>query len=192
MVTSEVIIAIAVGIGLAASCGFRIFVPLLVMNLAARAGQLDLASGFEWMGGSIALVAFATATILEILAYYIPWFDNLLDTVATPAAVLAGVLVSASVVGDVSPFLKWGLAVIAGGGTAAAVQGGTVLLRATSSVSTGGSGNPFVATGELLASILTSVLAIIAPIVCLVLVLFALGLILRRYAFAPTPRPPSD
>ncbi len=189
--TAETILSIAIGLGLAASCGFRIFVPLLVMNLGAMAGQLTLIPPFEWVGGPYALMAFGAATVLEIVAYYVPWFDNLLDAIATPVAAIAGVMVTASVIGEMSPFLRWTLAVIAGGGIVVAVQGGTVLLRATSSMTTAGSGNALLSTGELFGSLLTSILAITAPIICLFIVLMTLGLILRYYAFAPG-RPPAE
>src|SRR6266699_2109248 len=109
----ETLLSICVGIGLSAACGFRVFVPLLVMSIAALSGHLALAHGFEWIGSYPALVAFAVATCLEITGYYIPWVDHLLDTVATPAAIIAGTLVSASLVADVSPFLRWALAIIA-------------------------------------------------------------------------------
>ena len=187
--TTEMILSIAVGLGLAASCGFRVFVPLLVMSLAAMTEHLTLIPPFEWLGSGYALIAFGTATVLEIVAYYVPWFDNLLDTIATPLAAIAGIVVTASVIGDMSPFLRWSLAVIAGGGIAVAVQGGTVLLRATSSMATAGSGNALLSTGELFGSLLTSILAIIAPIISLFIVLLALGLILRYYAFAPGSPP---
>ena len=127
----ETLLGIAVGIGLSAACGFRVFVPLLVMNLASLSGQLHLSSGFAWIGSYYATVAFGTATIVEVLGYYIPWFDHVLDIVATPAAIIAGTITTASLVTDMSPFLKWTLALIAGGGIAGLVQGTTVALRAT-------------------------------------------------------------
>jgi hypothetical protein len=72
---SETLLGIAVGIGLSAACGFRVFVPLLVMNLATLTGHLYLAPGFEWIRSDYATIAFGTATFFEILAYYIPWLD---------------------------------------------------------------------------------------------------------------------
>lgn len=168
----ETFLAIAVGIGLSAACGFRVFVPLLVMNFASLSGLLHLAPGFAWIGSYYATVAFATATIVEVLGYYIPWLDHVLDIVATPAAMTAGTVATASLVTDMSPFLKWTLALIAGGGIAGLVQGTTVLLRAKSLVSTVGIGNPLVSTLELLGSILTALLAIFVPILCLALVAF--------------------
>jgi hypothetical protein len=167
----EVLLSICVGLGLSAACGFRVFVPLLVMSIAANAGHLHLASSFSWIGSPGALVAFSLATILEVGAYYIPWLDHVLDTLATPAAIVAGTVVTASMVTDLSPFLKWTLAVIAGGGVAGGVQASTVLARALSFAGTGGLGNPLVATIELGGSILTAIISIVAPF-------FALGLIL--------------
>ncbi len=170
----ETLLSICVGIGLSAACGFRVFVPLLVMSIAALSGHLTLAHGFEWIGSYPALVAFAVATCLEIAGYYIPWVDHLLDTVATPAAIIAGTLVSASLVADVSPFLRWALAIIAGGGAAGMVQATSVLTRGASSAGTAGLGNPLVATAELAGSLLTSIFALLAP----VFVLLVLGVFL--------------
>jgi hypothetical protein len=160
-------LSIALGLGLAAACGFRIFVPLLVASGAAMAGQLELSQGFEWLGTAPALVAFASATALEVGAYYIPWFDHLLDTLATPAAVAAGVLASASVVSDMSPLLKWTVALIGGGGVAGLVQGATVMLRLKSGALTGGLANPVIATAELLGATAVAVLALVLPLICL-------------------------
>jgi hypothetical protein len=165
----ELALSILIGIGLAAACGFRVFVPFLVISIASLSGHLDLAPGFEWIGTYYALTAFAIATVLEILAYYIPWFDNLMDAIATPAAVVAGAIIMAAVVGDMSPFLRWSLAIIAGIGVAGAVQGTTVALRGASTATTGGLANPVVSTGELAGSVVTSVLAVILPILAVAL-----------------------
>ncbi len=166
----ETLLGIPIGIGLSAACGFRVFVPLLVMNLASLTGHLHLGPGFEWMGSPYATVAFGTATLAEILAYYIPWLDHILDLIASPAAIIAGTVVTASMVLEMSPFLKWTLAIVAGGGAAAIVQGMTVALRTKSSALTAGMGNPLVATGELAGSVVTALLAVIVPILCLILV----------------------
>src|ERR1043166_5372948 len=109
----ETLLSICVGIGLSAACGFRVFVPLLIMSIASMSGHLTLAHGFEWISSYPALLAFAVATCVEVAGYYIPWVDNLLDAIATPAAMVAGTLVTASMVADLSPFMKWTLAIIA-------------------------------------------------------------------------------
>lgn len=159
----EALLAICVGVGLSAACGFRIFVPLLGLSIAANAGQLELAAGFEWIGSPIAIIAFSVATVLEISAYYIPWLDNLLDSIATPAAIVAGTILTGSMTGDMSPFLKWAIAIIAGGGTAGAIQTGSVLLRGASSATTGGFGNAAVSTGELAGATTVTFMAIFIP-----------------------------
>jgi hypothetical protein len=175
----ELALSILLGIGLSAACGYRVFVPFLVLSIAATSGHVTLTHGFEWIGTPYALAAFAIATGLEVTAYYVPWLDNLLDAVSTPAAVVAGIVITASVVGDVSPFLKWTLAVIAGGGVAGAVQATTVAVRGASTVTTGGVGNPVVSTGELGGSVVTSVLSVLVPVVAVALVVVLLVIVLR-------------
>jgi hypothetical protein len=170
----------AIGLGLSATCGFRVFVPLFGISLAAQTGHLALAPGFDWLAAPGATTAFGIATLLEVAAYYIPWVDNVLDTVATPAAVVAGTIITASMVGDVSPLLRWSLAVIAGGGAAGVVQGGTVMLRGTSTVTTAGLGNPILATGELISSTLGTILSIALPFLALALIVTLVCVVARR------------
>ena len=176
----ETVLCICLGIGLSAACGFRVFVPLLALSVAAHSGHVHLAAGFQWIASDSALIAFGIATALEIGAYYIPWVDHALDVIATPVAVVAGVLVTASLVTDMSPLLKWTLAVIAGGGAAGLVQGGTILLRGASSATTAGFGNPVVATAELAGAAVISVLSLLAPVFIAVVVLLGLAWIARR------------
>lgn len=179
-ITLELLLSIAIGIGLATAVGFRVFVPFTVISLAALSGHLNLAPGFDWIATYPALLAFAVATLIEVAAYYFPWIDNLLDSITTPVAVVAGAVITASVVGDVSPLLRWSLAVIAGGGMAAVVQSGTVLLRGTSSVVTGGLGNFAVSSAELLGSVLTSALAIFLPFVAVAVIVLLLWIGIGR------------
>jgi hypothetical protein len=146
-----------------------VFVPLLVASLAAQTGYLTLAPGFEWVGTQPALYAFATATLLEVLAYYIPWLDNMLDAIATPAAVIAGMIVGAAVFIDLPPLLRWSLAIIAGGAAAGMVQGATSLLRLKSTALSGGLANPVVSTLELVGSVVLAVVALMVPLVALLL-----------------------
>lgn len=177
----DIVMGLVIGIGLSAACGFRVFVPLLGLSAAGLSGHLALAPGFEWIGTWPALAAFATATVLEVGAYYIPWLDHFLDTVASPAAILAGTLTTASLLGTTDPFLKWSLAIIAGGGAAGLVQAGTVALRTLSGILTAGLGNFLVSTGELMAAILFTFLAIIIPALALVLALWTLALAIMKW-----------
>jgi len=169
-----------IGLGLAASCGFRVFVPMLVMSIAVRAGQLELTEGWAWLGSWPAMTAFAVATVVEICGYYVPWVDNALDSLHTPAAVVAGIIATAACVSDMHPLLQWSTAIIAGGGLAAAVQTGTVLARGTSTAVTGGLFNFMLATLELLMSLVMSVLAIVLPVLATVVLLVVAFFLMRR------------
>lgn len=166
----SVLFGLLVGIGLSATCGFRIFVPMLGMSFAQRAGYLELSSGFEWMGADIAYYTFMVALVFEVLAYYIPWVDMVLDTVASPLAVVAGVIATAAMVGDVDPFLRWSLAAVAGGGTAATTQASSVAMRGASTMLTGGLGNPIVSTFELILSFISTALAILLPFAAIIFI----------------------
>ena len=183
----EHVLTILIGIGLSATCGFRIFVPLLGMSIAFHAGALEFAPGFAWIGSWPATISFGIAMVLEIAAYYIPWLDNLLDTITTPAAIIAGTIATASMVGDVTPFFRWSLAIIAGGGVAGLIQGASVAIRGVSTASTAGMANPVVSTGELAASVVGTVLSILAPYVAIILLVFLLTLIVRRLSKRQKP-----
>jgi hypothetical protein len=173
----ESALAIVCGIGLAASCGFRVFVPLLMISLAAMSGHLKLAESFQWLASWPALVTFAVATLLELIAYYVPWLDNLLDLISLPAAAVAGTVLMAAMVAHLSPFLQWTLAIIAGGGTAASVQGLTMFARTASTSTSGGVTNPVVATIENVSSVIFSWLSILAPMIALVLLAVTIALL---------------
>lgn len=187
----ETLLSLCVGIGLSAACGFRVFVPFLVMSVASYSGHLTLSPGFQWIGSYPALITFSVATALEIGGYYIPWLDHFLDTLATPTAIVAGSVVTASFVTDVSPFLRWTLAVIAGGGAASVVQASTVLMRGASTLTTGGLTNPVFATAELAGSLVTSVLSLVAPLVTIVIIAAVMCLLawkLLKLKVSPSPR----
>ncbi len=164
----DYLLPVSLGVGLASAAGFRVFLPLLATGLAVKAGYMPISEGFQWIATTPALLMLAVAAVAEIIAYYIPVFDNLLDGLATPTAIGAGVAMSYAVMGDMPPMMKWTLAIIAGGGAAAATQGATTLLRGASTVTTAGLGNHAVATGEIFGAVVMSLLAILLPYVALV------------------------
>lgn len=168
--TPESIISIFLGIGLAASVGFRVFVPLFALSLAGYYNVIPLNESWHWVASTPAIITLGIATFAEIFAYYIPWFDNLLDTIAVPLAAIAGTAVMVSTVADLSPVITWALAIIAGGGTATAIKGTTASTRLTSTATTGGVANPIVSTVETGTSMVMSVFSIFLPIVAIVLV----------------------
>ena len=174
--SAETLTALLVGLGLAAACGFRVFVPFLIMSIASYTGFLELRSGFAWIGTLPALLAFTTATVLEIGAYYIPWVDNLLDLLAAPAAIVAGILVTVSTLTDVDPFMAWTMAAIGGGAMAGVVQLTTTAIRHAATLTTGGLANPLFSTVEAAGSFLLATLAVVVP-------LLAIGLMLVLFIF---------
>ena len=168
----ETILGLCIGIGLSAACGFRVFVPLLVMSIAALMGWFEPMKGFEWLAMPSVCIALGFATLCEITAYYIPWVDNALDTIATPAAMIAGTLTTMAVSsGEMSQFASWAAAIIVGGGTATAVQMSTVAVRGVSTATTGGIANPVVSTGEWISAFLLSILSLIVPVLMVIVVL---------------------
>jgi hypothetical protein len=190
MDTLETLLSVALGVALAAAVGLRVFLPLLVTSIAAYFGWLPLGDSFAWLGTLPAIVMLAVATAVEVAAYYVPGLDHVLDALAAPAAVIAGTVVAAAVMTDLPPLVKWTTAVIAGGGAAGLTQGATALLRAKSTATTGGLGNPAVATGELGGALGLSVLAIAAPLVALAVVVLCLWGVVRlvRRLFRQAPR----
>jgi hypothetical protein len=161
------LVGIALGIGLAAATGFRIFIPLLFAGLAARFDVLPLTEGFQWLASTPALLTLGTAAVFEVLAYYIPGVDYVLDVIAGPAAIGAGILASASVMSDIPQAVMWPVAIIAGGGIAGLTKGSTALLRAKSGVMTAGLANPVVATVETVGATGIAILAVAVPLLCL-------------------------
>lgn len=174
----DTLLSICIGIGLSAACGFRVFLPPLVMSVAALFGHLTLSPNFEWIGSYPALIVLAVATGIEIAAYYIPFVDHLLDTIATPMAIAAGTVVTASLIPDADPMLQWTVALIAGGGSAGTIQAFSGIARLASTVMTGGLGNALISTIEAVGSIVLSWLAIAIPVfaVCVVAVLLVFTL----------------
>ena len=186
----ELPLSVVLGVGLAAATGLRVFLPMLVVSAAAYFGHLPLSDSFAWLGTGPALTMLSVAALVEILTYYIPGVDNLLDTLATPAALVAGTIVSAAVMIDVPPMVKWTAAIIAGGGVAGLTQGATAIVRANSTVFTGGLGNFIISTAELVGALLVSLLALAAPLAALALVILFLWLMMRlvRHLFRGGPQ----
>ncbi|MBL7950179.1 MAG: DUF4126 domain-containing protein [Flavobacteriales bacterium] len=178
----DVVWPIALGVGLAAACGLRVFLPLFFTSVLAHfnVGDVGLREGFGWLAEWPALLALGVATVAEAAAYYIPVMDHALDVIAVPLSTVAGTLVAMSTFVDLPPALSWGLALVAGGGVAGLVSAGTAAARLGSSLKTAGLGNPVVATAETGGAIGLSLLAWFIPLLALVLVLILLVAVLRR------------
>ena len=178
----QILLSLSLGLGLAAACGFRVFIPPLMMGIGSRLDLYKLEGSFVWVDDTWAIAIFAVATLLEIGGYFIPWIDNLLDTVATPAAIIGGIFVtSASLEGELDPSAQWTLSVIAGGSVSGVIQLGTVATRAISTGTTGGLANPIISLLEAVASILCILISLflvaIIPIVIIFLIWKSIGYI---------------
>lgn len=171
----ELIISIVLGFSLAAAAGFRIFIPLLIMSLSAHYGWFPVDENWQWVGSTAALWLLGIAAVIETFAYFIPWLDNVLDTISVPMAGIAGTLLMVATMGDVNPAFTWALAIIAGGGAAAAISGTTGVTRLTSTATTGGIANPVVASVETGAATTISVASVFSPFIALLIVLLIIG-----------------
>ena len=178
----QILLSLSLGLGLAAACGFRVFIPPLMMGVGSRLDLYKLEGSFVWVDDTWAIAIFAVATLLEIGGYFIPWIDNLLVAVATPAAIIGGIFVtSASLEGELDPSAQWTLSVIAGGSVSGVIQLGTVATRAISTGTTGGLANPIISLLEAVASILCILISLflvaIIPIVIIFLIWKSIGYI---------------
>ena len=172
------------GISLASASGFRVFLPPFLLSLAVRTDTLvsfDL-SGTEFVifDSNAAVLILGIACLAEFGAYYVPWLDNVLDTIASPAAVLSGIGMTSMVLVGSDPIIQWSFAIIAGGGSAGIIQATTVVIRGLSSTLTLGFGNSFVASGENIASIVLTIAALIAPIIAAIFAIIVISVLVRQ------------
>ncbi len=181
----ELFLALSLGLGLAAASGFRVFLPPFLYGLAIRFDytpiDIPVQGASEWMSSDVGLILLGSAMALEILAYYIPWLDNLMDTIASPAAIVSGIVMVSSTLTETDPIIQWALAIIIGGGVSGTIQVGTVSVRALSTMTTGGIANPLVSTVEAGACIFCTILAILLPLIALLLTIPALFLSVKFF-----------
>ncbi len=177
----DTLLSIFLGIALAASVGFRIFVPFFVLSLAAYFQIIPLNENWQWLSSEIAMITLGIATVVEITAYLIPWVDNILDTIAIPLAAIAGTVIMLSTVGNIDPFFTWIIAIIAGGGTATAIKSSTSTTRLASTATTAGIANPVISTVESGTSVLLSIMAIFIPVIAVLFVVFIFWVISKLF-----------
>ena len=184
MAVGTTVVAALMGISLASASGFRVFLPPFLLSLAVRTDTLvsfDL-SGTEFaiFDSNAAVLILGIACLAEFGAYYVPWLDNVLDTIASPAAVLSGIGMTSMVLDGSDPIIQWSFAIIAGGGSAGIIQATTVVIRGLSSTLTLGFGNSFVASGENIASIVLTIAALIAPIIAAIFAIIVISVLVRQ------------
>lgn len=175
----ETILGLCMGLALAAACGMRVFAPMLVAGIAAKSGIIEPVGSLEWLSSWPALVALSTATLAECIAAQWPWLDHALDTIAAPAAIVAGTLMAAAQLDHLHPAMTWGMGLIAGGGAAGAVQATSMTTRGASTVTTAGFLNPVLNAIQSVVSVVVSVIAVVVPVVAGVILLTVAALVLR-------------
>ena len=189
MSTEATILAALMGLSLASASGFRVFLPPFLLSIAVRTDtlvNLDLSdTSFAIFDSNAAVLVLGIACLAEFAAYYVPWLDNLLDTIATPAAVLSGVGMSSMVLVGTDPIMQWSFAIIAGGGSAGIIQLTTVAIRGLSSTFTLGFGNSFVASGENIASVVLTIAALLAPLIAAIFAIIIILLLVRQVTKKP-------
>ncbi len=166
----QYLIPFLLGVGLSAACGLRVFLPLFALSLFARFGELQISPHFEWLSSWPAIIAFGSASLIEIVAYFVPWLDNFLDGITIPSSVIAGTLVLASTNPELETVTRWTIAIMAGGGTAGLISISTALLRAKSTMVSGGAANFIVASGETMGAAALSLIAVLLPLLAGMLV----------------------
>ncbi|MCF8325790.1 MAG: DUF4126 domain-containing protein [Leadbetterella sp.] len=168
------------GVALSAGSGFRVFIPLLVSNLAAKFGLVSVSENFQWMMSNTTTIVLVAASVVEIASYYIAFIDNLLDAIALPASVVAGTLLTTQFLTIDDPTLQWGLGILAGGGVAGTIQAGTSLIRLGSTKFTGGIGNSFFSTFENILSVGISLISLWIPLIMGILAILLFFWMLKK------------
>lgn len=176
----EILISLCLGITLSAASGLRVFIPPLIMCLAALFGNLPLATNLQWIGTYPTLIVLSTAVVVEVLAYYVPGINNLLDLIELPTAIAVGSILTAATLGDLNPVLQWTLAILAGGSTAGVVETTTSVTRLAATTLTGGVGNPIFSTAEAVLSVLLTLLGLAIPLLAAGVVLLMIIWLIRK------------
>ncbi len=166
---------VAMGISLAACAGLRAFLPLLVVGVAGRLDWIPLTSHFEWLSSTPALIVFGVAVGAEFVGDKVPWVNHLLDGLQTFVKPVAGVVVAAAVLHELTPLQGSVLALVLGAGTAGAVHVSKATLRLASTAATGGLANPIVSTVEEGSAWMLAAVAIWLPFLALALLVIATG-----------------
>ncbi|MFC8529843.1 DUF4126 domain-containing protein [Nocardia sp. NPDC057227] len=183
---SSWVLPLFLGLGLAAACGFRAFLPLLMLSVAARFDLfgLDLNESFAWIGSTGALVALAVAAGAELLADLIPYVDNLLSLVGNVTGPIAGAIAAGAVFQTADPSTAAIAGIIVGAPTALTFSATQTGVRAASTATTGGLTNPIVSIVENILTFCTVLLAMVLPVLIPVLLaglLYLMWRVTRRF-----------
>jgi hypothetical protein len=164
--------ALLTAIGLSACAGLRAFLPIFGIGLASRVFGWQLAPAIHWLSSDPALIIFGLASMIEIAADKIPVVDHGLDMVQTFAGPAAGALVSFSPFVDIAPPFALALAIMTGATIAGGVHAVAATSRVKSTLATAGLANPVLSFVEDAMAVSSLVIAIFAPLLVLLPILF--------------------
>ena len=172
---SSVLTTGALALALAACAGIRAWLPLFLAGALFRLGLFSFGPSYTFLGSNRALLLFGLATVVEVIADKFPAVDHALDLVSTVVRPAAGALLAASVFGRITdPALSLALGIAFGAPAALVPHAGKSTLRAASTLTTAGLGNPFLSVAEDAATLVLFGIALLAPF----LVVFFMGIIL--------------
>ncbi|MBK6538481.1 MAG: DUF4126 domain-containing protein [Ignavibacteria bacterium] len=160
----DLYLKILIGLGLSAASGFRLFVPFAILSIFSISGIYNTTSTPFIFSSDLFLVIFIILSVSEVLLFYNPWIDNMLDLISTPASIFSGIIITYFVLYDTEIYLRLLISVILGGLVSLNVQLLTVKARSSTSIFSKGNGNQIVSTIENISSIFISILVLKFPL----------------------------
>ena len=160
----DLYLKILIGLGLSAASGFRLFVPFAILSIFSISGIYNTTSTPFIFSSDLFLVIFIILSVSEVLLFYNPWIDNMLDLISTPASIFSGIILTYFVLYDMEIYLRLLISVILGGLVSLNVQLLTVKARSSTSIFSKGNGNQIVSTIENISSIFISILVLKFPL----------------------------
>ena len=165
--------------GLAAATGLNAYLPLLIVGLLARYTTLiTLKAPWSALANPAVLVVLAALLAIEMTVDKIPAVDTVNDVIQTLFRPAAGAILfaaSSNIISDVSPVLAMicGLVIAGGVHTAKSVS------RPAVTAGTLGTANPVVSLAEDAVSGVTTVLAVVAPVLLAALIVLGAYWVIR-------------
>jgi hypothetical protein len=178
---------VVMGVALAATCGIRAFLPLLVVNLLAMTGKVELGESFQFLATWPATLLFGTATVAELAGDKFPGVDHLLDVFGALIRPAAATVVAASVVTHWDPLTACAFGMIGGGMSAGVVFAAKAQVRMLSTALTGGMANAVISVIEDGVAVVALILAVLAPLILSAVVLGVLAVV-AAWAMARSQR----
>jgi len=160
----DLYLKILIGLGLSAASGFRLFVPFAILSIFSISGIYNTTSTPYIFSSDLFLVIFIILSVSEVVLFYNPWIDNMLDLISTPASIFSGIILTYFVLYDTEIYLRLLISVILGGLVSLNVQLLTVKARSSTSIFSKGNGNQIVSTIENISSIFISILVLKFPL----------------------------